>query len=90
GDALDFWRVEAVEPNRVLRLAAEMKLPGRAWLQFETTPSAGGTEIRQTAIFDPRGLPGLLYWWALYPFHRRIFGGMLDGIARRCTRAQER
>ncbi|MDQ6891846.1 MAG: SDR family oxidoreductase [Acidobacteriota bacterium] len=90
GDALDFWRVEAVEPGRLLRLVAEMKLPGRAWLQFETTPAAGGTEIRQTAIFDPHGLPGLLYWWALYPFHRRIFGGMLEGIARRSGKNQER
>jgi hypothetical protein len=90
GDALDFWRVEAVEPDRLLRLVAEMKLPGRAWLQFEATPVAGGTEIRQTAIFDPRGLPGLLYWWALYPFHRRIFGGMLEGIARRSREIQDR
>ncbi|HYK43353.1 MAG TPA: SDR family oxidoreductase [Thermoanaerobaculia bacterium] len=90
GDALDFWRVEAVEPGRLLRLVAEMKLPGRAWLQFETTPLAGGTEIRQTAIFDPHGLPGLLYWWALYPFHRRIFGGMLAAIARRARAGQER
>jgi len=89
GDALDFWRVEAVEPGRLLRLVAEMKLPGRAWLQFETTPAAGGTEIRQTAIFDPHGLPGLLYWWAMYPFHRRIFGGMLAAIARRARARQE-
>ena len=86
GDTLDFWRVESVEPGRLLRLAAEMRVPGRAWLQFETTPAAGGTEIRQTAIFDPVGLSGLAYWWALYPIHRRIFAGMLAGIALRARR----
>ncbi len=86
GDPLDFWRVEAVEPGRLLRLAAEMKLPGRAWLQFETSPAAGGTEIRQTAIFDPFGLPGLAYWWALYPIHRRMFAGMLGAIVRQAGR----
>ncbi|MEO8430051.1 MAG: SDR family oxidoreductase [Acidobacteriota bacterium] len=82
GDPLDFWRVEAFEAGRLLRLAAEMRVPGRAWLQFETTPAAGGTEIRQTAIFDPVGLTGLAYWWILYPIHRRIFAGMLSGIVR--------
>jgi uncharacterized protein YbjT (DUF2867 family) len=81
GDALDFWRVEAVEPNRLLRLRAEMRVPGRAWLQFEITPAAGGAEIRQTAVFDSSGLFGLAYWYALYPFHRFVFGGMLRGIA---------
>jgi uncharacterized protein YbjT (DUF2867 family) len=82
GDALDFWRVEAYEPDRLLRLAAEMKIPGRAWLQFEVTPQAGGgSEIRQTAIFDPAGLAGLFYWYALYPLHAVIFRGMLAGIA---------
>lgn len=81
GDALDFWRVEAIEPNRLLRLRAEMKVPGRAWLQFEATPAPGGTEIRQTAIFDASGLFGLVYWYALYPLHRLVFSGMLRGIA---------
>jgi uncharacterized protein YbjT (DUF2867 family) len=81
GDALDFWRVEAVEPNRLLRLRAEMRVPGRAWLQFEITPATGGAEIRQTAIFDSSGLFGLAYWYALYPLHRFVFGGMLRGIA---------
>jgi uncharacterized protein YbjT (DUF2867 family) len=83
GDAVDFWRVEKIEENRLLRLRAEMKLPGRAWLQFETTPDAGGTEIRQTAIFDSVGLFGALYWYGLYPLHRLIFAGMLREIARR-------
>ena len=83
GDTLDFWRVESVEPDRLLRLRAEMKIPGRAWLQFETEPVPGGTEIRQTAIFDASGLFGLAYWYALYPLHRFIFAGMLRGIANR-------
>jgi len=65
----------------LLRLRAEMKVPGRAWLQFEITPAAGGTEIRQTALFDASGLFGLVYWYALYPLHRFVFGGMLRGIA---------
>lgn len=81
GDALDFWRVEAVEPDRMLRLRAEMKVPGRAWLQFEVTGDEMGSLIRQTAIFEPRGVAGLLYWYALYPVHRLIFNGMLRGIA---------
>ena len=86
GDALDFWRVEEVEPPRLLRLRAEMRLPGRAWLQFEVEPADGGAEIRQTAIFDPRGLTGLLYWYGLYPVHAWIFRGMLRGVARRAER----
>jgi len=81
GDALDFWRVEAVEPDRMLRLRAEMKVPGRAWLQFEVTGDDARSEIRQTAIFEPRGVAGLLYWYTLYPVHRLIFSGMLRGIA---------
>ena len=87
GDALDFWRVERFEPDRLLRLRAEMKVPGRAWLQFETTPAPGGTEIRQTAIFDASGLFGLAYWYALYPLHRFVFAGMLRGIADRAQRS---
>jgi uncharacterized protein YbjT (DUF2867 family) len=83
GDALDFWRVEAVEPDHMLRLRAEMKVPGRAWLQFEVTGDELRSEIRQTAIFEPRGVAGLLYWYGLYPIHRLIFSGMLRGIAGR-------
>ena len=86
GDALDFWRVEAYESDRLLRLSAEMKIPGRAWLQFEVTPlDDARCEVRQTAIFDPAGLAGLLYWYALYPLHAVIFRGMLDGIAARAS-----
>ncbi|MFW5951291.1 MAG: DUF2867 domain-containing protein [Gemmatimonadota bacterium] len=84
GDAVDFWRVEAYEPDRLLRLRAEMKVPGRAWLQFEVEPGdvpAAGSVVRQTAVFDPAGLFGLVYWYALYPVHGLIFGGMLRRIA---------
>jgi hypothetical protein len=82
GDPLDCWRVEALEPDRMLRLTAEMKLPGRAWLEFEVQPVDGGSEIRQTAVFDPVGLLGLVYWYGIYPLHGRVFGGMLRGVAR--------
>ncbi len=82
GATIDFWRIEAVERDRLLRLAAEMKVPGRAWLQFEVEPDDGGSLIRQTAIFDPVGLFGLLYWYVLYPIHHPIFTGMLRKIAR--------
>ena len=80
GDALDFWRVEQYEEDRLLRLFAEMKTPGRAWLQFEVEPKDEGSLIRQTAIFEPKGLWGLVYWYALYPLHGVIFGGMLREI----------
>jgi len=81
GDTVDFWRVEQVEPPRLLRLKAEMVLPGRAWLQFEVTPDGSGSLIRQTAIFDPSGLAGQLYWYLLYPIHYLIFNGMLRGLS---------
>ena len=82
GEALDFWRVEAIEPGHLLRLAAEMRVPGRAWLQFEVTPENGGSLIRQTALFDPVGLGGLVYWYTLWGIHQFVFAGMLRGIAR--------
>lgn len=82
GDALDFWRVESFEPNRLLRLQAEMKVPGRAWLEFEVTAEADKTVIRQTAIFDPVGLFGLVYWYALFPLHQLVFAGMLRNVVR--------
>jgi uncharacterized protein YbjT (DUF2867 family) len=81
GDTVDFWRVERIEAN-LLRLAAEMKLPGRAWLEFEITGGGSSATIRQTATFDPVGLLGRAYWYALYPLHQLVFGGMLRGIAR--------
>jgi hypothetical protein len=89
GDALDFWRVELYEPPQRLRLHAEMKLPGRAWLEFEVTPCEQGSVIRQTAIFDPRGLWGLVYWYGIYPLHQRVFAGMLRNIARTAEKAGE-
>jgi uncharacterized protein YbjT (DUF2867 family) len=88
GDTVDFWRVEAFEPDRLLRLFAEMKLPGRAWLQFEVEGDDNGSNLRQTALFDPDGLLGLTYWYVLYPIHNLVFQGMLDTIARRGFEAQ--
>jgi uncharacterized protein YbjT (DUF2867 family) len=90
GDALDFWRVEAYEPDRRLGLFAEMKVPGRAWLEFEVEPVADGSIIRQTAIFEPAGLAGLAYWYLLYPFHAWIFRGMMREIMKRGKREEER
>ena len=86
GDALDFWRVEAVQPDRLLRLRAEMKVPGRAWLQFETLPRDGGTLLVQTAYFAPKGLAGLAYWYGLYPVHSAIFSGMIAALAAAASR----
>jgi uncharacterized protein YndB with AHSA1/START domain len=78
GDAIDFWRVEAVEPGKLLRLRAEMKVPGRAWLQFEAHKGQNGdTQLIQTAFFAPKGLFGLLYWYVLYPVHGLIFSGLI-------------
>jgi uncharacterized protein YbjT (DUF2867 family) len=78
GDAVDFWRVEAVEADRFLRLRAEMRVPGRAWLEFRVEPiDAGTSRLFQTAFFAPRGLGGLLYWYLLYPIHAVIFSGLV-------------
>ena len=85
GDALDFWRVEARDEGRLLRLRAEMRLPGLAWLEFhvEHDPAdGGGAVLRQRATFTPRGLAGHLYWWAIAAFHGVVFGGMVRGIVR--------
>jgi hypothetical protein len=81
GDTVDWWRVESIEPDRSVRFFAEMKVPGRAWLEYEVTPDGGGSRLRQTAIFDPSGLAGLIYWHLLYPAHALVFQGMIDGIA---------
>ncbi|MEP7292333.1 MAG: SDR family oxidoreductase [Chloroflexota bacterium] len=78
GDVLDFWRVEAIKPDRLIRLRAEMKLPGQAWLQFAIEPQENGkTLLTQTAYYAPKGLAGTLYWLTLLPFHGAIFGGMI-------------
>lgn len=87
GESLDFWRVEAVEPGRLLRLRAEMKVPGKAWLQFQSLPvEGGGTLLTQTAYFAPRGLSGFIYWYGLYPIHTFIFSGMIRRVAERAAR----
>jgi uncharacterized protein YbjT (DUF2867 family) len=80
GDPLDFWRVEALVPGSLLRLRAEMRLPGDAWLQWQIEPDGAGATITQTARFHPRGLLGRLYWIAVAPFHRFVFPGLLAGI----------
>lgn len=91
GDALDWWRVEAVQPNSLLRLRAEMKLPGRGWLEFSVEPHGeGGARLSQTAYFQPTGLSGVVYWYGLYPIHRLIFSGMLAAIVRRAERLKAR
>jgi uncharacterized protein YbjT (DUF2867 family) len=87
GDKVDCWQVEVFEPNRRLRLAAGMKLPGRAWLEFEVSGDSNGSTIRQTASFDPLGLLGRAYWYAVYPLHLIVFDGMLRGIAAAANRA---
>ena len=81
GDTIDVWRVEGFEPDRRLRLWAGMKLPGRAWLEFEVLPEGSGSRIRQTAVYDPVGLPGILYWYLLHPAHAYVFAGMIRQIA---------
>jgi uncharacterized protein YbjT (DUF2867 family) len=87
GDALDFWRVEAVEQDQLIRLRAEMIVPGKAWLQFHTALTEDGkTQLTQTAFFASRGLSGWLYWYALYPIHALIFSGMIRSIAAEAER----
>jgi apolipoprotein D and lipocalin family protein len=88
GDAIDGWRVEAYEPDRLLRLSAGLKLPGRGWLEFRVDPLDGGQRalIRQTATFDPHGISGRLYWYGVLPFHALVFRGMLRQIARHAVR----
>jgi len=76
GESLDFWRVDRVAPGRLLRLQAEMRLPGEAWLQWEVEPLDDGADLVQTAIFRPRGLLGRLYWYVMAPFHLYIFPRM--------------
>jgi uncharacterized protein YbjT (DUF2867 family) len=82
GDAIDFWRVVCIQPDRRLLLTAEMKMPGRLWLDYEVTPTGRDTVIRQTTVFDPAGYAGLAYWYVLYPVHRAIFTAMLRGLGR--------
>jgi uncharacterized protein YbjT (DUF2867 family) len=90
GDALDFWRVEEVRRPGLLRLRAEMRVPGRAWLQYEVTPTAGGSRLVQTAFFEPKGVPGLVYWYLLYPVHGLIFRGTVRVLAGRALGRSDR
>jgi len=80
GEPLDFWRVEALEPGHLLRLRAEMKLPGQAWLQFEVLADPEGARVEQTAFYEPRGLLGYLYWYSVVPFHRFVFPGLIEAV----------
>ncbi|ARF57889.1 SDR family oxidoreductase [Streptomyces gilvosporeus] len=87
GDSVDFWRVEEIEPGRLLRLRAEMRLPGPAWLEmYAGTDDTGRTRYRQRALFHPHGLLGHAYWWSVSPFHAVVFGGMARNIARTAER----
>lgn len=86
GDALDFWRVESLKENALLLLRAEMKVPGKAWLQFQIQPEGEECTLTQTAFFAPKGLLGFLYWYALYPIHKLIFSGMIDKVVERTER----
>ena len=88
GDPVDFWRVEALEAPHFLRLRAEMKLPGRAWLQFEVQPDAGGARVEQTAFFEPHGLLGYLYWYSVLPLHRFVFPGLIDALKRQAEASE--
>lgn len=83
GEALDFWRVEAVEPGKLLRLRAEMKVPGEAWLQWRIFEEGEQTRLMQTAYFRPKGFWGFLYWYSLAPIHGFIFGSLLNAIERK-------
>ena len=88
GDVIDGWRVEAYEPDRLLRLSAGLKLPGRGWLEFRVDPIDGGARslIRQTATFDPKGIAGRLYWYGVLPLHALVFRGLLRRLAQRAVR----
>lgn len=88
GDPIDSWRVEAYEPDALLLLRAEMRIPGRAWLRYEVHPTAGGTEITQTAIFEPHGRLGRAYWYAIWPLHDLVFGRMLEALGDRVDPAR--
>jgi uncharacterized protein YbjT (DUF2867 family) len=89
GEALDFWRVEEIEPKHLLRLRAEMKLPGAAWLEMRVRDGPAGSYYEQRAIFVPRGLAGHVYWWSVAPFHAVVFGGMAQKMAQAAERQIE-
>ena len=86
GDAVDFWRVERVVFHKLLRLRAEMRVPGDAWLQWEVYAENWGSRLVQTTLFKPKGLAGLFYWHLLYPVHRWIFRDMALAIIKDAER----
>jgi hypothetical protein len=90
GESIDFWRVEAVEAPHLLRLRAEMRVPGNAWIEWETRAEKSGSRLVQTAFFLPKGLGGFLYWYALYPIHGRIFGALVRALAKEAEAAPNR
>jgi hypothetical protein len=83
GDAVDFWRVKALEAPRMLRLRSEMRAPGLLWLQFELSPhECANTLLSQTLLYAPRGLSGLLHWYMFYPLHKVVFSGLFHELVR--------
>ncbi len=88
GDPVDWWRVEALQAPHLLRLRAEMKLPGSAWLQFEVQPDPMGSRVEQTAFFEPDGVLGVAYWYAVLPFHRFVFPGLIKALKARAEVAE--
>lgn len=91
GDALDFWRVEALEADGMVRLGSEMKLPGHAWLQYKVKETGNNTtHLEQTVMFIPKGLVGFSYWYMLYPIHAWVFRGLVSAIALRAERMEAR
>jgi hypothetical protein len=89
GETVDFWRVEALEKPCLLRLRAEMRLPGKAWLEWRVLKTDGNSQLIQTAYFAPRGLLGFLYWWLLYPVHTRVFSSLSGAIAQESVRLSQ-
>lgn len=91
GDVLDFWRIEALEPGRLLRLRAEMKMPGRGWLEFRADPlSDSSSRLTQTAFFESNGILGALYWYSLFPAHHLIFNGLISRLTEQAEQAFQR
>jgi len=90
GDVVGSYTVEAIQPGRLLRLRNEMKTPGPSWMQFEVQPQSGAESLFiLTAFFEPHGLAGLVYWYALYPFHQLVFRGMAQAIVRQAEAMQD-
>jgi hypothetical protein len=87
GEALDWWRVEEVDRGHLLRLRAEMRVPGAAWLELRVEREGSEVYYRQRAVYAPRGLLAHLYWWAVAPFHGFVFGGMRRNISSAAARA---